>query len=298
MRDPFEGCDDGNIRCEWLGDEAAGAHVVRLIVDHARWEAHWPNATYQLSAIAKIRRHVAATLPSAKLIICPAGMITVGVDESVGALRSLPTIACELEARMLGIRWGTGPAVIFGIDGAVSGRATPIQGTMVIDAGASVPDRASLMLKLYPASHEASSLVAWRLFCRHRIRPANLGNRRVRVGSMSASPVICHEAVAFSGRSTNRRASGSQRDHIARYLGAAVGGQYIALAGHWADVKRGGIFIDAARKLAESSAAVVATSLFAPGKDLEVVARRFEVARPSGLRGGHRVATLLVRDSV
>lgn len=274
--DPFAGYDDAPIECEWLV-EPTGEDLVRLVVDDERWDGHWPNVGYQRSTIAAIRKFVGATLPDA-LIICPGGMITIGIEPEVESLAD-----CLRE-----IDWGDGPAVLVGVDGAIPGVSTPVQTVMRVDAGASAPDPTAIVMKLYPTSSEVPTLRGWH---RVRLEPDCLrydGARRWIRGQTTIATLICHEAIAFAGRSISNRTG--LRVTVAEHLERSVSRtDCIAISMHHADMETGRVFMNAIENL--STHAPVVTSVFAPGEALAAVAERFAP------RGDTRVATLLVRDA-
>jgi hypothetical protein len=221
-------------------------------------------------------------------------MITLGI-QSASELGRDP--ADRLAPGLRGPRWGTGPAVLLGVDGAAPGMSTPIQTSMIIDAGGRSPKPSSSSLKVYPTEGETASLVGW-----HRVVDGDLDlsrqrPRRCRVGPLTVAPLICHEAAVFAGRSISRRSNSSARTQVADYLARSIkNAQCIALMLHWVDRGRvGSTFLNAARELARQSDAFVVVSTFAPRRSLEIVARRFDV-HPHEKRG-RRVATLFVRDA-
>lgn len=275
-RDPFAGYDDAPIECEWLV-EPDGEELVRLVVDDERWDGHWPNAGYQRSTIAAIRKFVGARLPDA-LIICPGGMITIGIEPEVESLAN-----CLHE-----IDWGDGPAILVGVDGAIPGVSTPVQTVMRIDAGEIAPDPTAIVMKLYPTSSEVPTLRGW-----HRVEqePGYLRHDRARRwirGQTTIATLICHEAIAFAGRSIANRTG--LRVTVAEHLERSVSrADCIAISMHHADTDSGKVFMNAIENL--STHAPVVTAVFAPEGSLAAVAERFAP------RGGTRVATLLVRDA-
>lgn len=275
-RDPFAGYDDAPIECEWLV-EPAGEEVVRLVIDDQRWDGHWPNAGYQRSTIAVIRKFVGTRLPDA-LIICPGGMITVAIDPETESLAN----------RLDGIEWGDGPAMLIGVDGTISGVSTPVQTVMRIDTGAIAPDPTAIVTKLYPTSSEVPTLLGWRRVAQEPDYLRNDTARRWIHGQSTITTLICHEAIAFAGRSIANRTG--LRITIAEHLERSVlHTDCIAVSMHHADTESGRVFMNAIENL--SSHAPVVTAVFAPVRSLAAVAERFTP------RGDMRVATLLVRDA-
>jgi len=276
QRDPFAGYDDAPIECQWLG-EPAGEEFVRLVVDDERWDGHWPNAGYQRSTIAAIRKFVGARLPDA-LIICPGGMITIGIEPGIESLAN----------RLHGIDWGDGPAILAGVDGAIPGVSTPVQTVMRVDAGALAPDPTAIVMKLYPTSSEVPTLLGWHRVVQEPDCLRNDGARRWIRGQTMISTLICHGAIAFAGRSIANRTG--LRVTIAEHLERSVSRtDCIVISMHHADMESGKVFMNAIENL--SSHAPVVTAVFAPEGSLAAVAERFAP------RGGARVATLLVRDA-
>jgi hypothetical protein len=104
----------------------------------------------------------------------------------------------------------------------------------------------------------------------------------------SCATLICHEAIAFGGRSISNRTG--LRVTVAEHLERSVSRtDCIAITMHHADMETGRVFMNAIENL--STHAPVVTSVFAPGEALAAVAERFAP------RGNTRVATLLVRDA-
>lgn len=298
-RDPFLGFLDAAIECEWIDPPTSDAKIVRVIVDEDRWEPHWSNADYQRSTVAKIRRFVAKTLPTASLIVCPAGMVTIPLNADATPGQASQTSAKPTEGidvlmtTLRDLQWGDGPAVLFGVDGAVPGECTPLQASMLIRHGANRPDPSSLVLKLYPAQHETASLVGWRRVTSDAIVLGELEPRQHLIRGTRVASLICHEAVAFSGRAMDRRSKTSARSLVAGHLARClVGAQCVAVSMHWADRRKGAVFVNAARSIAELSNASVVVSTFAPLDQISSVAQRFVVA-------DHRlrVATLAVTST-
>lgn len=272
QRDPFAGYDDASIECEWLV-EPAGEELVRLVVDDERWDGHWPNAGYQRSTIAAIRKFVGARLPDA-LIICPGGMITIGIEPEIDSLAN----------RLYGIDWGDGPAILVGVDGAIPGVSTPVQTVMRVDAGEIAPDPTAIVMKLYPMSSEVPTLLGW-----HRVvqEPDCLRYDGARSWVRDQTTIV-HEAIAFAGRSIANRTG--LRVTVAEHLERSVlRTDCIAISMHHADMESGRVFMNAIKNL--STHAQVVAAVFAPEDSLADVAQRFAP------RGDTRVATLLVRDA-
>lgn len=274
--DPFAGYDDAPIECEWLV-EPAGEEFVRLVVDDERWDGYWPNPGYQRSTIAAIRKFVGTRLPDS-LIICPGGMITFGIEPETESL----------EPHLHGINWGDGPAILVGVDGAIPGVSTPVQTVMRVDAGARAPDPTAIVMKLYPTDHELPTLVGWQHVVQEPECLKNDGARRWIRGKTTITTLICHEAIAFAGRSMANR-TGLRitiADHLERSVSRA---DCIALSMHHADMESGKVFLNAIKNL--SGHTPVVTAVFAPARSLAAVAERFAPG------GDARVATLLVRDA-
>jgi hypothetical protein len=292
---PFAGCMPQPVRCRWLSGEDAtradSAEVVRLLVDDARGDTHWPNDLYQRNVIREVANFLG---PTRAVLATPAGMVTAAIpwpDYSpaslTAALDAMRTAAARLAPAP------SNPEVLLGLDGCIPGEATPLQ-TVVRLTGRSADQAA---VKLYPAGSEKDTLLGWAL-CRAAdgVLPELIQGHRVstRVGIMLL--LVCHEAAIFSGRSRAvlKDDLGLRvRRHFLEQAAVEPRPRYALMATHWLGTASGPTFRDAARYLAEETGVTTVTTSFAPCGQLEDVARRFPVQGPNA----DRVVTLLVEDT-
>jgi hypothetical protein len=205
-------------------------------------------------------------------------MITIGIEPETESLANL----------LHEIDWGEGPAILVGVDGAIPGVSTPVQTVMRINAGANAPDPTAIVMKLYPTSFEVPTLLGWHRAMQDPDCLRSDGARRWIRGQTTIATLICHEAIAFAGRSIANRTGlrVTVADHLERSVSRA---DCIAISMHHADTDSGKVFMNAIKNL--STHAPVVTAVFAPEGSLAAVAERFAP------RGDTRVATLLVRDA-
>lgn len=293
--DPFVDRRPSSVVCRWMSPPTKETRVVRLLVDDDGWKRHWPNVFRLGKTLARVRATVRREAPTAKLIVTPAGMLTVPL-----ATGPLPTASwssdCWASIRPIAsqLHLGDGAALLLGVDGALPGLSTPVQASILI-RGCSLSREPSLTaLKLYPSgAEERRSLLGWQLFGEDRLPPARRGERLHSIGNLSVASLICHEAVAFSGRSESRR--GPLLRRLARQLATLIGvPRYLHLAVHRNAGTSGGVFLDATRRLASRFGSTVVPSMFAPKAQLAEVAERFKVVAARGL--DRSVATLLVES--
>ncbi len=197
---PFAGCGPQPVRCRWLSGEdavrAPTAEVVRLLVDDARGDTHWPNDVYQRNVLREVCDFIG---PSVAVLATPAGMVTAAIPWPDYSPASLATSLEAVRAAAARLAPAPGDAeVLLGLDGCVPGEATPLQAIVPLAGTSAGP----AVVKLYPAGGEKDTLLGWALCRAADAVPPDLAQaRRASTRAGVVLPLVCHEAAIFSGRS-------------------------------------------------------------------------------------------------
>lgn len=309
---PFDGITSG-IECEWYPAKPNPkvVQVVRLLVDLGRWAQSTPNEQYQRSFLRQITAFITSSLGAeAKVVvITPAGLFTVAIEQrpdyTSEAWEKLRPDLLKKAARSIAEGKVSMP-VLIGLDGAVRPPPqkpskkphTPVQTTVWLDPG-SKPDPAAMALKIHATSKEHQLLgrgINTRVIRSKRggpqMPPALDRTLAVKHGIL---PLICHELIAFSGRSgyrDRRRDIEAFCDHITQVATSTRGLKFIAVASHALGPSSSGAFLNAMRKLSEKTSRTALVSAFVEAADLDAVAERFVATGDDSAK----VATLLVRS--
>jgi hypothetical protein len=320
---PVSHQDIHKISCRWLEEDAPralSAEVVRLIVDKTLWGAHRANDAQQQLFFRQIMEYIDQTcanqfntqneeeIANGKVIACPAGTITMALGESPApTMEALTKCLSDLQRSLETLDFGSSRHEIFvGADGCIPGEMTPTQ-TVVHVMGKPEVSFHKATVKLYPTSKEERSLLGW-LICKPPAMSEELKPppelalaRRIRTSVGLFFILVCHEGGSFYGRILKNCREGKPRRLLVEYFNQQVLAQpapdYVLMATHRQGIgPRGGHkgteSKNAAKKLDEMQiGTTVVTTLFAPGEELEIFARRFPVRGPRK----EKVATLLVR---
>jgi hypothetical protein len=140
-------------------------------------------------------------------------------------------------------------------------------------------------------------LVGWLLASSQGDVPAELTPaRRIQTAAGLFLVLVCNDACLFSARSRARLEDATAlaiRDHLDETASGEPRPAFALLATHHQANRSGGIFKNAASRLAEETGATAVTTMFAPSDALEDIAWRFPTR---GERAGE-VVTLLVQDT-
>jgi len=300
--DPFQGLQPTDIACRWLpgdADKGRTAEVVRLVVDDDRWEAGFANATYQRTVYRRLAEELdRLDARKVRLVISPAGMITVPLDgeipEDVGELGRVRRV---VSSGLADAEWSKAPFdVLAGVDAVHVGRV-PIQSAVCVTGG-DPGKQTEPVVKVHPAPREVGWLWGWRVIWGADAVPPGILQPRLLPSQLgTVMPLVCHEAVIFSGRSLAKVTNEHQltvRAHLDALLThRSKRPALVAMCVHHVEQGHSKVFLDAAAKIAAKAPIPVVPAMFAPKDQLEQQAERFAVL---GDKDG-RVATLIVETS-